>query len=145
MQRLIAVVTAFSFLSVTNIGCYNTYVVEKAEFSKLQRLPDGESNVVVQDARGRGVVVGDSTGLFVRSEGGRRYPVTAFNFKITNTQLVASDRDNLLALSNIASFEIDHLSTWKTIGMVSAGVAGAVGVIVGIILTAGTKSFGGGE
>jgi hypothetical protein len=41
--------------------------------------------------------------------------VTPFNFKITESQLVASDRDTLLAVDGIDAYEVDHLSTWKTV------------------------------
>jgi len=46
-------------------------------------------------------VVERDTRLAVRSEGGRKYPVTPFNFSVTQTQLVASDRDTLLALDEL--------------------------------------------
>ena len=60
---------------------------------------------------------------------------------MTSSQLVASDRDTLLALDEIKGFEVDHLSTWKTVGMITLGATAAAGVIVSILVTAGTKSY----
>ncbi len=140
MKRIIAVVTVALF-SVATAGCYNTYRVSKEEFEKLQAPPEGSSSVSVTDENGTSVGVSDKTNIYVRSDGGRRYPVTAFNFKITSSQLVASDRDTLLAVDGIASYEIDHLSTWQTVGLVSLGAAAAAGVIVAVIITAGSKTL----
>ena len=140
-MKLTAVVTALLFSSFAVLGCYNTYRVSKEEFERLQQKPAETAVVTVKDDEGRNVVVADGTRLFVRSEGGRRYPVTAFNFRVTESQLVASDRDTLLAVDGIAKYEVDHLSTWKTIGLASLGAAAAAGVIVAIIVTAGKKTF----
>jgi hypothetical protein len=139
MYRVVAVLVALCFV---NLGCYNTFVVDKAEFAKLQRKSAEEKVVTVTARSGKRVVVGDDTKIYVRSEGGRRYPVTAFNFKMTETQIVASDRDTLLMLSGIKRFEVDHISTLKTIGLIGLGAAAAAGVIVSIIITSGSKSFG---
>lgn len=141
MKRFIAIVTALSFFALSSVGCYNTYTVDKSEFAKLQRLPEGKTTVAIKDSKSKGVVVAETTGIYARSNGGRRYPVTAFNFKMTSSQLVASDRDTLLALDEIKSFEVDHLSTWKTVGMITLGATAAAGVIVSILVTAGTKSY----
>ncbi|MBT8493155.1 MAG: PilZ domain-containing protein, partial [Deltaproteobacteria bacterium] len=50
--------------------------------------------------------------VYVRSVGGRRYPITAFNFKMTRSQLVASDRDTLLALGELESYEDKERLLW---------------------------------
>ena len=102
--RISAAVTTL-FFAAFSVGCYNTYTVEKGEFAKLQRAPDDTRTVVLKDAEGTNVVVEDDTRLFVRSKGGRRYPVTAYNFRMTQSQLVASDRDTLLALDELESYE----------------------------------------
>ena len=138
-----AVVIALLFTS-SILGCYNTYTISRDEFARLQRAPDDASRkVTVKDAEDKNVVVEGGTQLYVRSVGGRRYPVTAFNFKLTESQLVASDRDTLLAVDGLASYEVDHLSTWKTVGLVSLGAAALAGVVVAIIVTAAqdTKGF----
>ena len=67
--------------------------------------------------------------------------MTPFNFRISQTQLVASDRDTLLAVNGIESYEVDHLSTWKTVLLASGGAAIAAGVILAIIFTSGQKTF----
>jgi len=147
-------------------GCYNTYQVPSDEFRKLQsatalaedgalqeRYKDNQDDfakllarsesdvVVIQSDKQDKVGVGRETRLFARSEGGRRYQLTPFNFSMVSSQLVASDRDTLLPLSTIKSFEVDLLSTGKTVTMVAAGVLGAAGFIAAIVATAGQKSF----
>jgi hypothetical protein len=59
---------------------------------------------------------------------------------MASSQLVASDRDTLVPLNDLASYEVDLFSTGKTVGIISAGVVAAVGVIVVIVITAGKKS-----
>jgi hypothetical protein len=139
MKRIVALFTVSVFFL---LGCNNTYIVDRSEFKKLERKPDDSSVVTINDLAGTPVAVEDSTKLYVRSLGGRRYPVTAFNFNLTQSQLVASDRDTLLMLDGLKSFEIDHVSTWKTIGLVGGISAALAGTILAIVLTSGTKTFG---
>jgi len=141
MVRFTAAVTTLFFAGFT-VGCYNTYTVSKDEFAKAQRAPDDSRQVTLTDSEGTNVVVEDDTALYVRSTGGRRYPVTAFNYRLTQSQLVASDRDTLLALDELESYEVDHLSTWQTVLLASGGALAVAGVIVAIAVTAGTKTFG---
>ena len=138
--RISSAVTIALFL-VSTVGCYNTYRVDRDEFAKLQRKPDDTNVVTITDVEKKQVAVEEATNLYVRSVGGRRYPVTPFNFRISQTQLVASDRDTLLAVNGIESYEVDHLSTWKTVLLASGGAAIAAGVILAIIFTSGQKTF----
>jgi len=139
MKRIVALLTISVFFV---LGCNNTYIVDRSEFKKLERKPDDSVLVTINDLAGTPVAVEDSTKLYVRSLGGRRYPVTAFNFNLTESQLVASDRDTLLMLDGLKSFEVDHVSTWKTIGLVGGISAALAGTILAIVLTSGTKTFG---
>ncbi len=148
---------------LTSTGCYNSYRVPSDEFRKLQSAQavadDGKlegkittdertklvaraenESVEVKSEKEETVRVARDTKLFVRSEGGRRYQVTPFNFSMVSSQLVASDRDYLLPLNEIQSFEVDHMSTTKTIALTSLGVIGGVAAIVVIIVTSGVKS-----
>lgn len=162
--RPTAILALAALVSASLSGCYNTYRVPADEFRKLQSAgaviedqklasvisPEevsalekrGENDLVtVTDDKNEKVGVNRDTRLFVRSEGGRRYQVTAFNFSMASSQLVASDRDYLLPLSEVKSFEVDHLSTGKTVVLVSAGVIVATGLIVGIIVASGKASY----
>ncbi len=162
--RPTAFFAVLTLAAATLSGCYNTYRVPADEFRKLQSAgaviedqklagiisPEevsalekrGENDLVtITDDKAEKVGVNRDTRLFVRSEGGRRYQVTAFNFSMASSQLVASDRDYLLPLSEVKSFEVDHLSTGKTVAMVSAGVILATGLIVGIVVASGKASF----
>ncbi len=108
-------------------GCFNTYNFEPDEFSKLQNNEKVPRTVKSKD--GDEIVVDRGTNVYVRSTGGRRYQLTPFNFKLTRSQLVASDRDTLLMKSEIADYEVDLLSTPLTVLLISAGVAVAGGLI----------------
>jgi hypothetical protein len=145
-------------------GCYNTYVVPSEEFRKLQspaairqdaklieRLKDEETQkllsrrasdaVTVTSVDQKQVAVTRDTRLYVRSQGGRRYQVTPFNYSMYSSQLVASDRDALVPLANLKSYEIDLLSTGKTAGAVAVGVALAAGFIAYVVASSGKKTF----
>ena len=89
MKRVVALTVAVAFFS---LGCYNTYYIPRSELGTLQEAPEA-GNATVTDDKGQGVQVDDETRLFVRSKGGKRYPITPFNFKMTESQLVASDRE----------------------------------------------------
>ncbi len=165
--RLPAIVTLCA-TGLAMTGCYNTYQVPQDEFRRLQSVaalendgklqeqykdnPDdltklmnrGENDaVVVQSVKNDKVAVGRDTRLYVASDGGRRYQLTPFNFSMYSSQLVASDRDTLLPLANIKAYEVDLLSTGKTVTLIAAGVAVAGGFIYAISASAGSKSFGG--
>ena len=137
-RSMTAIVTVL-VMSVVTTGCFNTYSLTRDEFAKLQR-PD-EVPQVVTSKSGTPLQVNRETGLFVRSLGGRRYPVTAFNFKLTASQLVASDRDTLLMTSELDSYEADLLSTGKTASLIAGGLGAVVALIVITIATAGEKSL----
>lgn len=138
LKRFAGSLTILLFLSA---ACYNTYYISREQLKELQTA-EASDREVVRSTDGEEVVVERDTRLAVRSDGGRKYPITPFNFKITQTQLVASDRDTLLALSELREdAEVQHLSTWKTVGLISLGVAAAAGLVVGLVLTGGEKSF----
>lgn len=137
LTRAIAVV-AIGFMV---LGCYSTYQVPREEFAKLQTSDSPTPLEVLQSDEGEGVEVDRDTGIYVRSVGGRRYQVTPYNFKMTQSQLVASDRDTLLRLNEIDTYEVDHLSVGWTATLVAVGAAAAAGLIVAIIATTGDKGF----
>ena len=139
-KRIIASGLLMVFLTY---GCYNTYYISRDQLATLQTVEaeQGEKRSVTT-AEGESVVVEGTTGLYVRSVGGRRYPITPFNFKLTGSQLVASDRDTLLALDGLREeAEVTHLSTWKTVLFISAGVAAGAGLIAALVVTGGSKTF----
>lgn len=137
--RFVSLITAATFLASALSGCFNTYRVTPEEFAKLQASE--EIPLAVDTVGGEKVLVDRDTNIFVRSVGGRRYPVTPYNFKMTSSQLVASDRDTLLALGEIDKYEVDLFSETQTIILIAAGVAAVAGLIVITAVTAGSKSF----
>ncbi len=123
------------FLAATLGGCFNTYHLAPEEFANLQR-PD-EVPKVVKALDGAELLVDRQTAISVVSNGGRRYPVTPFNFKMTSSQLVASDRDTLLMLQDLKDYDVQLLSTPKTVLLITAGVGVAIGLIVFTATSAG--------
>jgi hypothetical protein len=137
MKRLVALVVVPSFLFA---ACYNSYDIPRSELLTLQGSESGMATV--KDIKGREVQVKDDSRLYVRSKGGKRYPITPFNFKVTESQLVASDRDYILDLGSLRDeAEVDKVSVWKTSLLIGAGVAAVAGLIVVTVLTAGKKSL----
>lgn len=132
--RAAALLTTLAFASTALAGCFSTYNLEQTEFAKLQRPDEVPLKVVAKD--GTPLVIKRETNLYVRSVGGRRYPITPFNFKMTQSQLVASDRDTLLMQGEIDGYEVDLLSTWKTVTLISAGVLAAGGLIAFAVISA---------
>ncbi len=136
----ISLFSAAMFLCVFVLGgCFNTYQLTQEEFSRLQASEEIPLTVKVKS--GEELVVDRDTPIFVRSEGGRRYPITAYNFKMTPSQLVASDRDTLLAIGELKNYEVDLFSETQTILLIVGGVAIVTGLIVVTAITAGSKSF----
>lgn len=137
MLRSVAVALLVTF---STVGCYNTYYLKQETFAGLQRTEAPTVNIT--DNGGEAVQVTDETKLFARSQGGRRYQITPFNFKMTKSQLVASDRDYILMLDEVESYEVDKLSTWKTVGLISLGVAAVGGFITAMAIMYGSKQIG---
>jgi hypothetical protein len=135
------VVSAVLVVSMFGLGCYNTYTVPRSQLSNLQEVPES-GQATVQDTSGKEIVVKEDTRLYVRSQGGKRYPITPFNFKMTESQLVASDRDYILDVNSLKeNAEVDHMSTWKTALWIAGGVALA-GTLIGLIAWASATSGG---
>ncbi len=142
-RRSVSLVLLIAFSAVSLSGCYNTHYLKQETFASLQRSDDPTATVA--DKEGKPVTVSNDSKLFVHSVGGRRYPVTPFNFKMTKSQLVASDRDYILFLTEVDSYEVDKLSTWKTVGLIGLGVGVVGGFIATMAIMYGSKSIGGDE
>ena len=112
MRRFVALALIFAF---TSLGCYNTYYIDRGQLAELQVVPE-TGKATVTDSKSKAVQVDDDTKLFVRSEGGKRYQLTPFNFTMTESQLVASDRDYILDMTELKEMaEVDHepLEDWS--------------------------------
>jgi hypothetical protein len=128
LKRVIAIIVLVSFVTGVGGGCYNRYYVPMGELQKLQSSETGTATV--QDEKNRVVTVKETDRLAVRSVGGKRYPLTPFNFQLTESQLVASDRDYILDLNSLRpQAEVEHLSKWQTATLVTIGVLAIGGVL----------------
>ncbi len=141
VARLVTAFVIVVFAAAMQMACFSTYQVPRDEFAKLQTTEQVPRTIVDED--GTEVLVEDQTALYVRTEGGKRYPVTPFNFKMTQSQLVASDRDTLLALQEIDEYEVDLFNTGFTVLWIIAGVAVVGGIIAATVVTAGDRQLGG--
>jgi len=137
-RKVVACFVLVIFVSTVGNGCYNRYYVP---WSELQKLQSSESGIeVVQDKEGRSITVKETDRLAVRSLGGKRYPLTPFNFQITESQLVASDRDYILDVTSLRpQAEVEHLSRWKTATLVTIGVLAIGGVLGWAVYSAATQ------
>jgi hypothetical protein len=137
MKKLVALLVVLTF---TSLACYNTYHITMEQLKSLQTSDEGKEVVDTREAVKVEVV--QDTRLSVRDVDGKKYPITPFNFKITSSQLVASDRDYIFMLDQLEpEADIQLFSTWKTVGLIALGMGAVGGLIAGIIATAGTKSF----
>jgi outer membrane lipoprotein SlyB len=127
-------------LSFALAGCYNTYYLKQDTFGSLQQSDQPTKSVT--SVENESLTVTEDTKLFVHSVGGRRYQVTPFNFKMTKSQIVASDRDYILMTDEVKSYEVDKLSTFKTVGLITIGVAAVGGFIAAMAIMYGGKSIG---
>ncbi|MBM4386157.1 MAG: hypothetical protein FJ088_00365 [Deltaproteobacteria bacterium] len=146
MIKSVALIVLTSF---TLVSCYNTYYISVDNLKTLQRCEQDKgcqnNEITLNSIENEPLLIKDDTKLFVRSKGGKNYPITPFNFKMTEQgQLVASDRDYLLPVSDLEeNGEVKYVSTFKTAGLIALGVAAVTGLIIAVIVTSGQKSFGG--
>jgi hypothetical protein len=137
MKKLIALLVCLMFGS---FACYNTYHITMDQLKELQANEKGFTTVNTDE--GQKVEVNSGSRLFVRDVEGKKWPITPFNFKVTGSQLVASDRDYIFMLGQLEpKAEVDLLSTFKTVGLITLGAAAVGGLIAVTIATAGKKSF----
>ena len=138
MYKIAALLVLVSFGSY---ACYNTYYVDMDELQTIQSAEKG-TKVALPTHKDEKVVVAPGTRLFVRDVNGKRYQITPYNFRIINQQLVASDRDYIFMMNQLKpKAEVELLSTWKTVGIITIAAAAVAGLIVATVVTAGRKSF----
>lgn len=140
-KRLVALVTMISFAIV---GCYKTHLIASEELEKLQASETGVETVTATD--GCQLTIDEESKLFVRSKGGKRYPITPFNFRTTESQLVAADRDYIFDRNSLKpEAEVDTVNVAKVAGAATIGALALAGLIVLTIFTAGSKSQSSGQ
>jgi hypothetical protein len=138
LRKVVASVVLVSFVTSVGSGCYNRYYVPMSELQKLQSSETGTATV--QDTKNRTITVKETDRLAVRSVGGKRYPLTPFNFQITESQLVASDRDYILDLNSLRpQAEVERLNKWQTATLVTLGVL-AIGGVLGLAVYSAISS-----
>jgi len=94
----------------------------------------------------RMVEVSATNPIEVHTREGTEYRITPFNFTLSNTQLVSPDYDLLVPRDDLEDAEVSTFSTGKTIGIIAALTAAAVGTFLAISLTAGeSRGLGGAQ
>ena len=92
------------------------------------------------------VEVSATNPIEVRTNDGVTHRVTPFNFTLSETQLVSPDYDLLVSRNSLDGAEVSTFSTGKTIGIIAALTAVAVGTFLAISLSAGeSRGLGGTE
>ena len=135
MRRFISIVVLIAF---SQVACYNTYYITRDELKKLEHSENASK--VVKDKEGKPIEVKETTRLFVRSLGGKKYRITPFNFKLTSHQLVASDRDYILDVRQLRpDAEIEVPNWWLNALWIGGGVVAIAGLITAFALTSGSK------
>jgi hypothetical protein len=169
------VLTALALVSFVSTACFSTHRIAVSELEKLQtgfeapevpvilegcpaltasrepvRVAQAEGDVPaetnIDPATGCPVVMVSGTNrINVSTRGGHDFTITPFNFSVSATQLVAPDYDLLLARDEINGAEVDTFSTGKTIGLIAAITAVAVGSFLAInFLAPAERGLGGG-
>lgn len=133
-RRVLSVLSVGLLLSL-QLGCYNTYQISWEELGKLQE-GGSESAVEVTTAEGEPVSITANSRIGVTDTEGVYHPVSAFNFTMTETQLVAPDEDLLLGRSQIETGNVKQVSGSKTALLVAAGVAILAAGVVYVTVTA---------
>jgi hypothetical protein len=160
MKKLLALLVLLSFGS---FACYTTYHISMDQLKELQAADDGKT--VVETREGATLEITHDSRLFVSDyscdlevtvttpffnetscEREKRWQLTPFNFRVTASQIVASDRDYIFMKSQLVpEAQVDRLSTVKTVGLIAAGVLGVGGFIAWTAITAGQGTFTGGN
>lgn len=117
-------------------ACYSGYAIQRDQLNAVQSGVK-ERSVEVESIDGEKLMVTEGTSIDVTDQDGLSYRLQPFNFKVTQTQLVAPEQDLVLPLGFIDRIEVRKLSTLGTVGLVGVGVAASAAIVVGIAATAG--------
>ena len=130
-KTLISLVTLISFLQ---IGCYKTYNLNLDELKKVQES-DGATFKALNTEDGQSLTVTENSRVGVIDKKNIYYPISPFNFTISDRQLVAPDEDLLLMRSQIKAANIKLIDPTNTIILVTSTLAVLVGAAIAITLS----------
>jgi hypothetical protein len=123
-----------SFMMLFQFGCYNTYTVSMDQLKNIQES-DGETFKVIETAEGQEVTVTENSRVGVIDKEGVYYPISPFNFTISELQLVAPDEDLLLPRPAIEEANIKLIDPTMTSVLVGGVLVAIIGIAVGVVLT----------
>jgi hypothetical protein len=122
-----------SLIAAAQLGCYNTYTVSMEELKKVQES-DGATFKSIETEGGRQVAITENSRVGVTTTDGAYYPISPFNFTLSELQLVAPDEDLLLARPQIQQASIKLIDPTMTTALVGGVAAALIGGLVYIML-----------
>lgn len=123
-----------SFMMIFQFGCYNTYTVNMDELKKVQES-DGATFKVIETEDGQQVTITENSRVGVIDNSGQYYPISPFNFTLSELQLVAPDEDLLLPRPAIETANIKLIDPTNTSLLVGGTVLGLVAAMVVVFLS----------
>ena len=121
-------------------------LVEKGgpEDVESKYVRDGDGNVLtdgVPDGKARiedceQIQVDEGNKIAIRTNDGSAFEVNAYNFVLTDTQLIAPDKDLLLYRKSIESADVKQMSFGKSLALAGTALAGTAAAVVFIIASA---------
>lgn len=123
-----------SLMMIFQFGCYNTYTVSMDELKTIQES-DGATFKSIKLSDDREVTVTENSRIGIVDIEGEYYPISPFNFTISDLQLVAPDEDLLLSRKQIDHANIKLIDPTMTTILVGGTVLALVASVLVVVLT----------
>ena len=123
-----------SLMMAFQIGCYNTYTVSMDELKTIQES-DGATFKSIKLSDESEVTVTENSRIGVVDVDGAYYPISPFNFTISDLQLVAPDEDLLLSRKQIDHANIKLIDPTMTSVLVGGTVVALIASVLVVVLT----------
>jgi len=123
-----------SLMTLFQVGCYNTYTVSMDELKTIQES-DGATFKTITIGEEKEVTVTENSRIGIVDMEGDYYPISPFNFTISDLQLVAPDEDLLLSRKQIDHANIKLIDPTMTSVLVGGTVVALVAAVLVVVLT----------
>ena len=123
-----------SLMTLFQVGCYNTYTVSMDELKTIQES-DGATFKTIKIGEEKEVTVTENSRIGIVDMEGDYYPISPFNFTISDLQLVAPDEDLLLSRKQIDHANIKLIDPTMTTVLVGGTVTALIAAVLVVVLT----------
>lgn len=123
-----------SLMMAFQVGCYNTYTVNMDELKTIQES-EGATFKSIKISDEQEVTVTENSRIGIVDTEGEYYPISPFNFTISDLQLVAPDEDLLLSRKQIDHANIKLIDPTMTGVLVGGTVVALVAAVLVVVLT----------